>query len=311
MSVYSVLFFSDDADQLVPELTKRFESHPEIEIKFQNPVQFSNDDLAQAEFIMLDHSYYLKNQQKMEMVFQHSDKLSIFATPTGPEQMNEILKNTKVSHFFWMAGASTFDDMARYLLASIENKFWTSETFITSPLKHHSLSTFATSEKLDQKVESAIQPCDFSGTFDDFRTIVIQIINEMLTNALYNAPIDNEGNFLYQGKNRREVVSAESGKMPVLEIVEDENRIVLSVKDFYGTLKKDTIDHYLTHGEIADKEGGAGLGLFLILKYAHQLVINLEPGKMTEMMIVLQKFKRFYHYQSSEKSFHLFQRKTT
>jgi hypothetical protein len=308
---HRVLFLSDKSSTLLPPLELLCDAHSDLKIKFVAPDKLYKTDFDESEFIMLDYDYYLKNPELLEIAFQYPDKLSIFATLTDHQQMNEILKKTKVSHLFGMSGTHTLADMKAYLVASIEKKFWTAETFINPPATKKSHTEFHSSDHLDEQIESAIQTHDLSNTFEGFRAILIQILNESLTNALYNAPIDSNGNFLHRHQNRREVITSEQKKCPTIDIVEDEDKIVLSIRDYYGTLTKEVIDHYLTHGEVAEKDGGAGVGMFIVLKHAHKMIINLDPGKMTEFIIVLHKFKRFYHYQTLEKSFHLYQRKSS
>jgi len=306
MSTHQVLVLSDDASTMLPMLEQSFESVPNLQMRFIAPQKIYKTDFEESEFIVLDYAYSQKYPEMAKLAFAAPGKLSIYTTPTDQQQMNEILKSTKVDHFFGMSGTHTLNDIKLYLIASITHEFWTAETLITPPILKHSHATFNTSDHLDQQIETAIESHDFSKTFEGFKAILVQILNETLTNALFNAPVDERGNFLHRDQNRREKIASPAGKEPSLEIVEDEDKIILSVKDFYGTLTKEVVDHYLTHGEVADKDGGAGVGLFLILKHAHKVVINIDPGKMTEFIIVLHKFKRFFHYQALEKSFHLF-----
>jgi hypothetical protein len=198
----------------------------------------------------------------------------------------------------------------QYLNAVLDRNFWSAETFLTPPFSAHSKSEVKTSDQLDHQIEKIIEKHDLSNCFEGFKPILINILNETLTNALYNAPVDPHGNFLHQKKNRKSLVTALENMAPVVEITEDSEKMVISVKDFYGTLKREVVEHYLTNGKVAEKEGGAGVGMYMIMKHAHQLIINVEPSKMTEFMIVIHKFKRFYHYQGLEKSFHFFQRST-
>ncbi len=309
MKLHQVLLLSDSSSSLLPSLEKLFDSEPQIKIKFISPQKIYKTDFEESEFIILDYGYYLKNQTELKSVFNYLDKLSIFATLTNHQEMIEIIKATKVSHLFGMSGTHTLNDIKSYIVASIENKFWNSETLITAPVINKSLTSFSTSDHLDQQIETAIQTHDFSKTFEGFKLILIQILNEALTNALYNAPVDEKGNFLYRNQNRRKIITTDVKNAPTLEIVEDEEKIILSVKDYYGSLTKEIIDHYLTEGKVSDKDGGAGLGMYLILNHAHKLIINLDPGKLTEFIIVLHKFKRFFHYETLEKSYHLYQRK--
>jgi sigma-B regulation protein RsbU (phosphoserine phosphatase) len=93
----------------------------------------------------------------------------------------------------------------------------------------------------------------------------------------------------------------------VVEVISDKNKVVISVTDFYGTLTEKEIFDFITKGEITEKQGGAGIGIYLIFKFAHKLIINIEHKKYTEFLIVIERDKRFKWFTSKEKSFHLFQ----
>jgi hypothetical protein len=307
--VHQVLILSDSCETFLPQLERYLEESKSTKLKFIHPKKVYRTDFKESDFILIDYEFYKANKEVSELAFEFLDKLSMFATLTDHEQLNEILKETKVSHLFGMSGTHTLNDIGNFLTYAVEKKFWNAETFITPPITHQSHTKFDNSENIEGQIQSAISHHDLTNTFEGFRPILEQILNESITNALYNAPVDSEGKFLHRHVNRREVIHSAQNMAPTLDIIEDADKIVLNIKDFYGTLTKDIIDHYLTHGKVAEKEGGAGVGLYLILKHAHKLVINIDHGNSTEFIIVIHKFKRFFHYQVLEKSFHLFERK--
>jgi hypothetical protein len=307
--IHQVLILSDAIDSILPPLEQIMASQNAVKFKFIHPTKLYASDFKESEFIILDYQFWIQNREKLEKAMQYPEKISMFTILTDPGQMNSILKETHVPHFFGMSGTHTLRDIANYLIASVSQKFWTAETFIEKSITQRSSTVFRTTERLQDQIHQSLEAHALSETFEGFRPILEKILDELLTNALFNAPIDSKGTPLYRDHERKEIVHAEAGKEPILEILEDEQKIILSVKDFYGSLTKKVIDHYLTHGEVAEKDGGAGVGMYLVMKDVHKLIINIDPGKSTEFIVVLHKFKRFYHYQSLEKSFHLFERK--
>lgn len=306
---HQVLILSDSITTVIPPLEQALSELNGPRFKFIHPSKIYKTDFIESEFIILDHAYWVKHQTELKPAFQYPEKLSFFATLTEQSQMNQILKETHIPHFFGMSGTETFRDIAQYLIHGVKKDFWSASTFVTEPLISKSVASFSTSQNLESQIQIALATHEISETFEGFKPIIEKILNEALTNALYNAPVDGNGKPINRERDRKEIVKAESGREPVMEILQDADKIVLSVKDFYGSLTKNVIDHYLTHGEVAEKAGGAGVGMYLIMRDAHKLVINIDPGKMTELIIVLHKFKRFSHYQALEKSFHLFERK--
>jgi hypothetical protein len=306
-----VLILSNAIDTILPQLEAILLEEKAPPIKWIHPSKIYNTDLKESDYVILEYEWFVQHPEVKAMMLNHMEKVSLFATVQGQEEMNRILKETGVNHFFGMSGSHTLHDIANYLMASMDRRFWTAETFIQAPITAKSHSRFESSDHLEDQINRALDSHDLSNTFEGFKPILEKILNETLTNALFNAPLDGNGKPLYRQRNRKEVVHADPNKIPTLDVMEDSEKIILTVRDFYGSLDKKVIDHYLTHGQIAEKEGGAGVGLFLILRDAHKLVINIDPGKMTEFIIVLHKFKRFFHYQALEKSFHLFERKSS
>lgn len=305
-----IYVLSDAPEEVTIPLETALASGSKHQFKLIAPKTVYKTDFAEADFILIDYQFFQKNAE----MFKHSsgfiNKLAIYATLTDHEEWNDILKSTKIQHFFGTSGVQLANQYLHYLNAILNKTFWTADTFLTPPFSAHSKTEVKTSDKLDHQIEKIIEKHDLSNCFEGFKPILINILNETLTNALYNAPVDAHGNFIHQKKNRKSLVQAAENLAPLVEITEDSEKMVISVKDFYGTLKREVVEHYLTSGKVAEKEGGAGVGMYMIMKHAHQLIINVEPSKLTEFMIVIHKFKRFYHYQGLEKSFHFFQRGT-
>lgn len=124
-------------------------------------------------------------------------------------------------------------------------------------------------------------------------TRLVSAAEELVTNALYNAPIDEAGRRLSAHKARSERVAVERGQLKV-ELSADDERVALVVTDAFGSLDAQTVFANLArcfraeHDQIADKAGGAGLGLFTVLAAANHFVLSVGPGR-TEASVVIDK----------------------
>ena len=102
------------------------------------------------------------------------------------------------------------------------------------------------------------------------------IVDELLMNALLAAPADPRA---------------------VLRWSSDDRTLAVSVLDDSGTLRqRDLIDHVrrarLERGRPQPaSDGGAGLGLYLVLANVAGLVVNIAPGRRTEMVCLLDRAK--------------------
>jgi hypothetical protein len=122
-----------------------------------------------------------------------------------------------------------------------------------------------------------------------------KVVDELLMNALYDAPVDDTSQISAKAPARRGSDDALSDKLEQKAVVQyacDGQRFVVSVRDNYGTLKKETVLQYLDKCLHADqqidrKEGGAGLGLYIVTNSVSRYMINVNPGTATEAVCVL------------------------
>jgi hypothetical protein len=133
---------------------------------------------------------------------------------------------------------------------------------------------FAESQKMRRQVRSAIG----------------SVCEELLMNALYDAPVDEQGRMLFaevDGKSRLDQLSPR----PVsIRYAATDFGFAVSVRDRFGRLEKATILRYLDKcllagaNQIDRKIYGAGLGLYLVANAASQFVVNVAPGMATEVV---------------------------
>lgn len=120
-----------------------------------------------------------------------------------------------------------------------------------------------------------------------YREAIEQCADEMLMNALYDAPVDAGGRSLFADVPIKERLAVQSDHKVIVQYACDGSRFYLAVRDRYGTLARDTVIRYLDkclHAEqqIDDKTGGAGLGLYMMASSASTFLFNVLPGRATE-----------------------------
>jgi hypothetical protein len=295
----NILFLSQTAANMIPRLEREF-STTDIKVKF-----LTSADPKEVDFIMVDYALIEAHYEKLKILLNFPEKLSIITSLADHVLVNEILKKTRATNLFGLSGPNTLSDFRDYVLCKKLNYKWETSTFIKEP-SYKKQIYFETSANLQEKLEDLLSQIDLTDCFEGIENYLSQIMNELLTNALYNAPTDSSGNFKFRETNRKEIVKSEPNKIPFLEFTMDQNKICFKVTDFYGSLTQNNIFEFLTKGIIQEKKGGAGIGLYLAFKYCHKLIINIEQNKYTEILIVIEKDKRFKRYSTKEKSFHLF-----
>jgi|HubBroStandDraft_6_1064221.scaffolds.fasta_scaffold09512_3 hypothetical protein len=124
-----------------------------------------------------------------------------------------------------------------------------------------------------------------------YREAIEQCIDEMLMNALYDAPVDEQGKPIFSEIPTKTRVSLRVEQKVVVQYACDGLQFCVSVRDAFGTLERATVLRYLhkcLHAEqqIDRKVGGAGLGLYLMVNSATTVLFNVLPRVATEVACV-------------------------
>lgn len=120
-----------------------------------------------------------------------------------------------------------------------------------------------------------------------YRESIEQCLDEMLMNALYDAPVDEQGRPIFADIPTRTRISLRLEQKVVVQYACDGTQFVIAVRDAFGTLERATVLRYLhkcLHNEqqIDRKAGGAGLGLYLMTSSSTSVHFNVLPGIATE-----------------------------
>jgi len=138
------------------------------------------------------------------------------------------------------------------------------------------------------------------------------ILNELLMNALFDAPVAKDGSHPYVNLDRSEIFPLEEKYRPTLSYGISETHLAVSVSDPFGNLDKKTFFSYI-HRCFSEKsvlEGagkGAGMGLFFIFKSLDQMVINVAERRETEVIALIDHRGSLGELKRRRHSFHFFQ----
>jgi CRP-like cAMP-binding protein len=115
-------------------------------------------------------------------------------------------------------------------------------------------------------------------------------LEEMLMNALYDAPTDANGVALYNHLERNNQVELPDNKKVEVRYACDGVWLAVSVRDPYGSLQPKVVLKYLEScyreaaGTVEPNKGGAGRGLHQIIESNALTVFNVIPQKATEVI---------------------------
>jgi CRP-like cAMP-binding protein len=113
---------------------------------------------------------------------------------------------------------------------------------------------------------------------------------EMMMNAIYDAPVGIDGKALYNHLPRTTELHLHLNQQPELRFGCDGNILAVSIQDPFGALPREVIIKYLQScysnqaGVMNTEKGGAGRGLHQILESCDWTVFNVKPGERTEVI---------------------------
>lgn len=138
------------------------------------------------------------------------------------------------------------------------------------------------------------------------------VADEFASNALFNAPVDGNGRRRFAYLDRTTAVALEQSEDIEFKFLSDGRRLGISVTDPFGSLTPERVAEYLARclrmgsDQIDEKKGGAGLGLYCIFNSVSHFVVNISPGKKTEMIGLLDIRGSYRDFLKGSKSLNLF-----
>ncbi len=126
------------------------------------------------------------------------------------------------------------------------------------------------------------------------RNSIGQVCEELLMNALYDAPVDDHGSQVFADVEPHERTKARSPKPVSIRFAVTESCFAIAVRDRFGRLAKDTILGYLakcltTDNQIDRKAYGAGLGLYMVANATVSYVVNVAYDVATEVICTFDR----------------------
>jgi hypothetical protein len=119
------------------------------------------------------------------------------------------------------------------------------------------------------------------------------VSDELLSNALFDAPVDPSGAPTRITDDRHAPRPLTEREQVTMRYASDGRYLALEINDQFGTLDRATIVHHLGKALVrstdrVELEGpGAGMGIALAYSCCTQLVYNLRPGSRTQAIALL------------------------
>lgn len=145
-----------------------------------------------------------------------------------------------------------------------------------------------------------------------FVELFCAVTDELVTNALFNAPVDADGRRRYAHLSRADDVVLAAGERVEVKLCCDGRRLGVAAIDPFGSITQERVLDYLAKcfrkgaDQMDRKQGGAGLGLYYAFESLSHFVVNIHPGRQTEMIGLIDIHGSYRDFVGKSKSFNMF-----
>src|SRR5258706_6865350 len=203
-----------------------------------------------------------------------------------------LLNDVRVNHVL------ADDDHGYHTVAVTVQKFVTGDLFgIEKYLPHNTevhLTRLREYKGRTAAIDEVLAYAEKVGVRRQVRSAIGQVCEELLMNALYDAPVDESGVPLFAEVELKARLEKLSPRPVSIRYAATETGFAVSVRDRFGRLDKATVLRYIdkclhSPEQIDRKIYGAGLGIYLIANAATQFVMNVAPGMATEVVCTFDR----------------------
>ena len=137
-----------------------------------------------------------------------------------------------------------------------------------------------------------------------------ELAHELLMNAMFDAPIDEQGKPKYANDRKASLVLPET-EQPHFRVAADGTRVAVQVTDRFGRLRRNHIFNGLARGldggEIDTSHGGAGLGMVVCHNSTVAMFYDVIPEQKTEVTGIFDMDLNLREFRTRARSLHFFQ----
>jgi hypothetical protein len=143
-------------------------------------------------------------------------------------------------------------------------------------------------------IDTILQYAEEKGMRRQVRSAIGSVCEELLMNALYDAPVDEHGTQIFAEVDPHLRVESLSPRPVSIRYAATDSQFAIAVRDRFGRLAKNTILAYInkclhSSQQIDRKTYGAGLGLYLVANAAAGYIVNVAYGMATEVVCTFDR----------------------
>lgn len=234
------------------------------------------------------------NRNDLDFVLQRSSKLTHIALVVNAAPLKEftaLLADPRINHII------SHDELENGVFVTAQ-KLLSGDIFgierylpADTPVHYFRLNNF---EGRSQAIDTIVNFAAESNIRKRLRDGIGQVCEELLMNALYDAPVDETGKQVFAEVDPCDRVDSCSPRPVSIRYAATETQFAIAVRDRYGRLAKNTIIVYINKclnspNQIDRKAYGAGLGLYLVANAAASYIVNVAYDIATEVICTFDR----------------------
>jgi CheY-like chemotaxis protein len=242
--------------------------------------------------LVVDHELVLNEPGRAVLARRGAAPCLVLMQDAEPNDLSQMLGVDHLSYLLANPMPLLAEEMSITALKLIRGDIWGVEKYLAwgVEIRQHDLTNADERTGAVEQLSIDVHAAGFGARVAAQATL---IADELLSNALYNAPADASGD-RYAADIVRHGSRPLSGREEVrLRYACDARYLAIEVTDRFGTLDRSTILRCLAKagGRMIEKVSmdtrGAGIGLATVYGTCNHLVFNLEPGARTEVIALI------------------------
>jgi CRP-like cAMP-binding protein len=228
-----------------------------------------------------------KHQPETQFVFVTSEPIAEhFKTLKDHPELSTILARHPEDRGF------TIKNMATTIQKLSSDDIFGMEKYLNWGTEPTDITVTGSAQRSDviSKLENYV---DSLGIRGPLKRKAVKVAEELLMNAIYDAPTDKNGKSIYNHHDRTVAIELKPDEYAQFRFACDGNFLAISVIDRFGALGRSTILDYLARcfteaaGTGVEGKGGGGNGLYQIIQSSSLTVFNVKPGHRTEVIALI------------------------
>jgi len=274
------------------------ENKKRLSLNIEGPALLKDEYTEESDIILLDTSYLGKDFE--QIMNKSGPKVVLISHHEFEKVLFDYLCKYHLNHVIGQESLVLDREFQLHLNYKLTNTKPTVQS-ILHPDSEIAEMTIRDSKHIDETLDCLLNRIIIGPFFDSPLGYVRVLGNELLMNAFFSSQ--------YNNKSRCEKIELDSDIE--LRLGVDENFLVFSVKDPFGTLSRNQLIKSLERGfrekTPVHKSGGAGLGLYMTLLSTNQIIINIKENQYTEIICVIDRSKRIKTFKGRITSFNLYE----